>query len=588
MASEGSSFAQPAIPKFDGHYDHWAMLMENFLRSKEYWDLVETGIPTMTEDKESCEKQKKVNDKELEEEKKVIDGLKLKDLKVKNYLFQAIDRTIMETILDKESSKNIWDSMKQKYQGTTKVKRAQLQALRREFELLQMSEGEKVDEYFARTLTIANKMKIHGEKMGQVMIVEKILRTMTQRFNYVVCSIEESNDLDKMTIDELQSSLLVHEQKMAPYARDEHALKVSHESNYRGRGRGSFRGRGRGRSNQFFNKATVECFKCHKLGHFQYECPSLEKGVNYAEVNEHEEMLLMSFMDSETTKEKDAWYLDSGCSNHMCGHKLWFSNMDETFRHSVKLGNNLKMGVMGKGNIRLEVDGVIQTVTNVYYVPELKNNLLSVGQLQEKGLTILIQNGECRLYHPDKGLIMMTKMTENRMFRLSARVVVNTSRCLQVTTEDSSQLWHRRYGHLGYNGLNTLESKKMVKGLPPLKRTTKICTDCLVGKQHRDVIPKKSKWRASERLQLIHADICGPITPTSNSGKRYFLSFIDDYSRKIWIYFLVEKSEAFTIFKGFKNLVEKKKEMCLFNAYVLIEVESLLQMNLITFVDLMV
>lgn len=191
MATEGNSFVQPSIPKFDDYYDHWAMLMENFLRSKEYWHLVETGIPQMTNEKESSE-----------EQQKVIDGLKLKDLKVKNYLFQAIDRTIMETILDKESSKGIWDSMKQKYQGTTKVKRAQLQALRREFELLQMLEGEKVDEYFARTLTIANKMKIHGEKIGQVTIVEKILRTMTQRFNYVVCSIEESNDLDKMTIDE--------------------------------------------------------------------------------------------------------------------------------------------------------------------------------------------------------------------------------------------------------------------------------------------------------------------------------------------------------------------------------------------------
>lgn len=135
----------------------------------------------------------------------------MKDLKVKNYLFQAIDRTIMETILNKESSKSIWDLMAQKYQGSTRVKRAQLQALRREFEVLQMREGEKVDEYFARTLTIANKMKAHGEKMGQVVIIEKILRSMTLRFDYIVCSVEESNDLDVLTIDELQSSLLVHE-----------------------------------------------------------------------------------------------------------------------------------------------------------------------------------------------------------------------------------------------------------------------------------------------------------------------------------------------------------------------------------------
>ena len=77
-----------------------------------------------------------------------------------------------------------------------------------------MKEGEKVDEYFARTLTIVNKMKVYGEKIEQSVIIEKILRSMTLKFNYVVCSIEKSNDLSITTINELQSSLLVYEQRM--------------------------------------------------------------------------------------------------------------------------------------------------------------------------------------------------------------------------------------------------------------------------------------------------------------------------------------------------------------------------------------
>lgn len=101
-------------------------------------------------------------------------------------MFQAINRGIIETILKKDIAKDIWDSMKQKYQGSTKVKRAQLQAFRREFEFLAMKEGDSVDEYFARTLAIANKMKAHGERMEETMIVEKILRSMTSRFDYVV------------------------------------------------------------------------------------------------------------------------------------------------------------------------------------------------------------------------------------------------------------------------------------------------------------------------------------------------------------------------------------------------------------------
>jgi hypothetical protein len=124
MASE-NSFVQPAIPRFDGHYDHWSMLIENFLRSKEYWVLIETGITAAAEGSNFSEIQQKT-----------YEDQKLKDLKAKNYMFQAIDQSILETILKKDTTKDIWDSLKQKYQGIACVKRAQLQALRKEFEVL--------------------------------------------------------------------------------------------------------------------------------------------------------------------------------------------------------------------------------------------------------------------------------------------------------------------------------------------------------------------------------------------------------------------------------------------------------------------
>ncbi|KAL6321815.1 hypothetical protein AAG906_035512 [Vitis piasezkii] len=113
-----------------------------------------------------------------------------------------------KTILNKDTTKNIWDSLKQ-YQGTT-----------RKFEILHMKEGESVNEYFARTLTIANKMKANGDDKGDVAVVEKILRSMTQRY-------------DTLTIDELQSSLLVHEQCMSSHEEEEYALKITHGEQWR-------------------------------------------------------------------------------------------------------------------------------------------------------------------------------------------------------------------------------------------------------------------------------------------------------------------------------------------------------------------
>lgn len=546
----GKGFVVPSIPKFDGHYDHWARLIENFIRSKEYWDLIEYGIPddggSAPTEAQRMEKNDQIS----------------KDLKLKNYLYQAIDREILDTILNTYTCKQIWDSMKQKYAGSTKVKRAQLQALRRDFEVLSMKEGEYVNSYFARTLAVAKKMKSCGEKVQETTITEKILRSLTKDFNYVVCNIEESNNLDMLSLDELQSNLLVHEQRMGTHVEEEQALKVATEERpIRGRGRGNFRGsfrggRGRGRYN---GRPPIKCYKCHKLGHIQFDCPMWEKEANYAESDEYEELLLMAYAEKDGTETDKVWFLDLGCSNHMTGNKQWFTTFDDKFSYSVKLGNNARLQVKGKGTIKLKVEGRTHMISDVYYIPELSANLLSMGQLQEKKLAILIDDGCCKIFHKEHGLILQSYMTTNKMFVLLAEVV--SSSCLQATVDDVTNLWHQRYGHLSYNNLQLLSANQMVEGLPRMKGGSKICEVCNQGKQHREAIPKHVMWRTTQRLQLVHMDLCGPITPATTTNRRYILSFIDDFSRKTWVYFLAGKNEVFESFKNFKSLVEKEVGM---------------------------
>ncbi|KAJ8650452.1 hypothetical protein MRB53_003475 [Persea americana] len=165
-------------------------------------------------------------------------------------------------------------------------------------------------------------------------------------------------------------------------------------------------------------------------------------------------------------EEKVYGNLDSGCSKHMCGDQTMFNELDEKFRHSVKLGNNTKMGVMGKGSVQLLLNGV--------------NHVVAESQAPSQ---------------------------------------VQSDQCFNTRTQNLFHLWHRRYGHLSYKGLRTLLYKNMVRGLPQLSASSVTCTVCINGKQHRDPIPKKSTWRATQKLELIHAYICGPITPTSNSNK---------------------------------------------------------------------
>ena len=94
-------------------------------------------------------------------------------------------------------------------------------------------------------------------------------------------------------------------------------------------------------------------------------------------------MLLMSYVELNEAKREDVWFLDSGCSNHMCGDKELFCELNEEFRQMVKLGNNSRMSVLGKGNVRLHLNGFNHVVIGVFFVPDLKNNMLSIGQLQE-------------------------------------------------------------------------------------------------------------------------------------------------------------------------------------------------------------
>lgn len=191
--------------------------MENLLRAKGLWGLVERGYEEPTE---------KIL--LIDAQHGHLDDAKTKDHQVKHYLYQAIDRTVFEQILDRRTSKVVWDSLKKNFGGNEKVKKSLSNSLRREFEILEMKKGESITDYFARVMVISNKLRSNGENMPDSKIVEKILRTLTEKFTYVVVSIKESKDTDDISVDELQSSLVMHEQNFNRFHKEDYdqVLKV--------------------------------------------------------------------------------------------------------------------------------------------------------------------------------------------------------------------------------------------------------------------------------------------------------------------------------------------------------------------------
>ncbi|XP_016649728.1 PREDICTED: uncharacterized protein LOC107881140 [Prunus mume] len=437
------NYVQLAILRFHGHYDHWSMLMENFLRSKEYWSLLETGI---------VEPESGVVLTELQQKK--LDESKLKDLKAKNYLFQAIDRSILETILQKDTSKQIWDSMKKKYQGSTKVKRSMLQALRKDFETLQMKQGESVNDYFSKAMAIANKMSIHGEKMEDVTIVEKILRSMTTKFDYVqeVVVVVDEDVVEAAAMEEVEVAEMGTNPMMIPATKTLMIPAVAAEA-------------------IIILEATAA------------EAEAKGARANFAEKEKKDDEAILMVCQTMEKPQKNVWYLDTSCSNHMFGEKSIFSTLDESFTTTVRFGDDSKVSVLGKGDIKIWAkDNSVHTISSVLFVPSLKRNLLSLGQLHEKGYEIKITGGACQIHDQKMGLIAKAYMTTNRMFPL--HIQSDGPKCFYARVNDLAWLWHLRYGHLNFRGFKMLHDKEMVTGLPQITCPTEEKSEALNAFKH--------------------------------------------------------------------------------------------------------
>lgn len=109
-------------------------------------------------------------------------------------------------------------------------------------------------------------------------------------------------------------------------------------------------------------------------------------------------------------------------------------------------------------------------------------------------------------------------------------------------------LWHKRLGHSNSEGLELLSTNQLVKDLPFLHECKTLCGACQLGKMHRSPFHKDGAWRATKILELVHTDVYGPMRTLSLDESKYFILFIDDYSRMTWVYFMKERSKYFLFF----------------------------------------
>jgi gag-polypeptide of LTR copia-type len=117
-----------------------------------------------------------------------------------------------EKIVGATTSKEVWDILEKMFKGADRVKQMRLQTLRGELESMKMKESESVSDYITRVQAVVNQLIRNGEALTDARVVEKILRSLIDNFENVMCAIEEPKDLTNLTVDELAGSLEAHEQ----------------------------------------------------------------------------------------------------------------------------------------------------------------------------------------------------------------------------------------------------------------------------------------------------------------------------------------------------------------------------------------
>nr|KYP52821.1 Copia protein [Cajanus cajan] len=467
-------------------------------------------------------------------QKKELKENKQKNSKALFILQQAVTDTIFSRIMGATTTKKTWSMLQEEFEGSEKVRAIKLQTLRRNFELLNMKKSETVKDYYSKIKEIVNQMRAYSKNILDKKIVEKILISVSRKYDPIVTTIEQTKDLSTLSVTKLMGSLEAYEQRLNRH--DENSTENAFQSKLKlqsqnkdkrnngetSRNKENSRNFSRNYQNEYppcgickrtnhaekdcryrGNKATMS--PCNKVEHVEKYCRNKNKHqAKFVEEKNGEQHLFYATQDSNSETSEN-WYLHSVCINHMAKDASIFKDIDEPVKVKVRMGNNTVVESKGKGTIMVETKKGTRLIADVLLVPNLKENLLSIGQMMEKGYTLHFEGDTCKIYDNKKLEIGRVKMEKrNRSFPISLRQGPNIATKAEV---DDSWLWHRRFGHFNTHALKLLYQKNMMRDLPCLKENSEACEGCLLGKQHQLPFSTGKAWRAKDLLELIHIEI---------------------------------------------------------------------------------
>lgn len=414
------------------------------------------------------------------------------------------------------------------------------------FHQLKMDLNESVVEYIARVENLALQIKNSGEKLTDMTLITKVLSTLPvkyRNFRQAWLSMDES----KQTLSNLIARLIDEEKSIEDGEKDETAFVANFNRPTGSRYQPPNPSMNRGR----VDKSRITCYCCRKKGHFANECNSRNQRRNPRQNHrggpgpsrEPSNHNAFSAEVDDVTNTKGHWILDSGASAHMTHNRDSLCNfLKLDGQDTIHLGDNTELPIEGKGDVKIMkfisntwTEGLI---TNVLYVPGLKRNLFSEGTVTSKGMKINKTGDSAFIYNNNDELIATGVRTSNNLYKMLFKTIP-----IEANVAISFKVWHERLGHLNLKSLKAMSEKGMIEKVDFEGMDNFVCEGCQYGKQHRLTFSDRIN-RASKPGELIHSDLCGPMSTSSLGGSYYFVLFKDDFSGFVSVEFLKHKCDT--------------------------------------------